>query len=100
MHFEKNGQAYAELMYIPKDYPYYTKAIIDEWPSILEIYEWKKVFGIEVTYCSLKIQKRVNGYSNIKIGQEVTQGKKVMLESPIEFEFVTKEIVLSSKTYR
>jgi DEAD/DEAH box helicase domain-containing protein len=93
LHFEKKGQPYAEIMYIPKDYPYYTKAIIDEWPSILEIYERKKVFGIEVTYCSLKIQKRVVGYSNIEIGQEVAQGKKVMLESPIEFEFVTKGFV-------
>jgi DEAD/DEAH box helicase domain-containing protein len=42
----------------------------------------------------LKIQKRVVGYSNIEIGQEVAQGKKIMLESPIEFEFVTKGFVV------
>jgi DEAD/DEAH box helicase domain-containing protein len=50
----------------------------------------KKVFGIEVKYCSLKILKRILGYSNIEIGQEAAQGKKVMLEDPLEFEFLTK----------
>ncbi len=84
---------YAELMSIPADYPYYTKAMVDEWPSIIEIYEQKMVFGIEVKYCSLKIQKKVVGYSNIEIGQEVTQGKKIMFLEPIEFEFITKGFV-------
>jgi DEAD/DEAH box helicase domain-containing protein len=41
----------------------------------------------------LKIQKRVLGYSNIEIGQEVAKGTKVMLENPIEFEFITKGLV-------
>jgi len=95
LHFEpgKNSQPYAELMVIPSDYPYYTKALTDEWPSILETYEKKRVFGIEVAYCSLKIKKQVLGYANIEIGQEVSQGKKVMLEKPLEFEFVTKGFV-------
>jgi DEAD/DEAH box helicase domain-containing protein len=68
-------------------------AMVDEWPSIIEIYEQKMVFGIEVKYCSLKIQKKVVGYSNIEIGQEVTQGKKIMFLEPIEFEFITKGFV-------
>lgn len=93
LHFEPNGQPYAELIPIPSDYPYYTKALTDEWPSILEIYEKKAVFGVEVAYCSLKIQKRVLGYANIEIGQEVAQGKKVMLDEPLEYEFVTKGFV-------
>nr|MDQ6863365.1 DUF1998 domain-containing protein [Thermoproteota archaeon] len=84
---------YAELMSIPADYQYYTRAMVDEWPSIIEIYEQKKVFGIEVKYCSLKIQKKVVGYANIEIGQEMTQGKKVMFSEPIEFEFITKGFV-------
>jgi DEAD/DEAH box helicase domain-containing protein len=92
-HFEPNSQPYAELAVIPSDYPYYTKALTDEWPSILETYEKKAVFGIEVAYCALKIQKRVLGYANIEIGGEVAQGKKVMLEKPLEFEFVTKGFV-------
>lgn len=93
LHFEPNGQPYAELAMIPFDYPYYTRALTDEWPSILEVYEKKVVFGAEVQYCALKIQKRVLGYTNIEIGQEVTQGKKVLLDEPLEYEFVTKGFV-------
>jgi DEAD/DEAH box helicase domain-containing protein len=78
---------------IPSDYPYYTKALTDEWPSILEVYEKKIAFGVEVAYCSLKIQKRVLGYANIEIGGEVAQGNKVMLDKPLEYEFVTKGFV-------
>jgi DEAD/DEAH box helicase domain-containing protein len=95
LHFDrsKGGQPYAELEQIPSDYPYYTKPLTDEWPSILETYEKRKIFGIQVAYCSLKIKKQVMGYANIEIGQEVAQGKKVMLEKPIEYEFVTKGFV-------
>ena len=84
---------YAELISIPTDYPYYTRAMVGEWPNIIEIYEQKVVFGIEVKYCSLKIQKKVMGYTNIEIGQEVTQGRKIMFSEPIEFEFITKGFV-------
>jgi DEAD/DEAH box helicase domain-containing protein len=93
LHFELNSQPYAELASIPYDYPYYTKALTDEWPSILQIYDRKDVFGVEVAYCTLKIQKRVLGYSNIEIGQEVAQGKKLMLDKPLEYEFLTKGFV-------
>jgi DEAD/DEAH box helicase domain-containing protein len=67
--------------------------VISEWPSIIDTYEHKRVFGIEVKFCSLKIQKRVLGYSNIEIGQDFAKGTKVMLENPIEFEFITKGFV-------
>jgi DEAD/DEAH box helicase domain-containing protein len=90
LHFQPGSQPYAELAPIPSDYPYYTKALTDEWPSILETYEKKTVFGIEAAYCSLKIQKRVLGYANIEIGHEAAQGVKVMLDKPLEYEFVTK----------
>lgn len=93
LHFEPERQPFAELAPIPSDYPYYTKALTEEWPSILETYEKKVVFGIEVAYCSLKIRKQVLGYTNIEIGQEVAQGKKVFLEKPLEYEFVTKGFV-------
>jgi DEAD/DEAH box helicase domain-containing protein len=93
LHFESNSQPYADLLSIPSDYPYYTKALTDDWPSILEIYEKKVVFGVEVAYCALKIQKRVMGYVNVEIGQEVAQGKKVMLDKPLEYEFVSKGFV-------
>lgn len=88
--------AYAELKSIPNDYPYYTKASVSEWPTILGTYEEKKSHGLQVMYCSLKIQKKVSGYSNIEIGKEALQGTKVLLDTAIEFEFVTKGLVFKS----
>jgi DEAD/DEAH box helicase domain-containing protein len=95
LHFNSKSErrSYAELTRIPDDYPYYTKAVVDELPIILSTYEHKRAIGIEVKYCSLKIQKRVLGYSNIEIGQEVVKGTKVMFEDPVEFQFVTKGLV-------
>jgi DEAD/DEAH box helicase domain-containing protein len=91
---QKSGrQAYANLEQIPSDYPYYTKALTDEWPSVTEIHERKKVLGIEAAYCSLRILKRVLGYSNMEIGHDITQGKKTVFDSPIEYEFDTKGFV-------
>jgi DEAD/DEAH box helicase domain-containing protein len=83
----------SEIMAIPQDYPYYTKALTDEWPNIDEVYDTKRVFGVQVFYCSLHIHKRVTGYANIAIGSDVAQGKKVMLEEPFEYDFVTKGLV-------
>ncbi len=93
LHFDKDRPPFAELEPLPSDYPYYTKALTDEWPSIIEVYERNKVFGVEVDYCSLKIDKKVLGYANIEIGQEVVQGKKVLFEKPLEFAFNTKGFV-------
>ena len=87
---EKN---YAKLEKIPKDYPYYTKALTEEWPTIETIYERRSVYGMEVAFCKLHIKKQVYGYVNIELGQEVTQGEKVLLEEPLEYDFVTKGIV-------
>ena len=88
--------AYAELKSIPNDYPYYTKASVSEWPSILDTHEEKKSYGLQVMYCSLKIQKKVSGYSNIEIGKDALQGTKVLLDTAIEFEFITKGLVFKS----
>lgn len=93
LHFERGSQPYAEVLPIPNDYPYYTRALTDEWPSILQRYEEKFVFGTKVEYCALNIQKRVIGFSNIEIGQEVPQGKKFMLDKPLKYEFVTRGFV-------
>ena len=95
LHFNSKSErrSYAELTRIPDDYPYYTKAVVEELPIILSTYEHKRAIGIEVKYCSLKIQKRVVGYSNIEIRQEVAKGTKVMFEDPVEFQFVTKGLV-------
>ena len=87
---EKN---YAKLERIPRDYPYYTKALTEEWPTIEKIFEKRNAFGIEVAFCKLHIQNRVYGYANIEFGQEVIQGKKVLLDRPLDYDFITKGIV-------
>ena len=84
---------YAKLERIPRDYPYYTKSLTEEWPTIETIFEKRKVFGLEVAFCKLHIQKKVYGYVNIELGQEITQGQKVLLDYPLEYDFVTKGIV-------
>jgi len=87
---EKN---YAKLERIPRDYPYYTKALTEEWPTIEKIFEKRKVFGVEVAFCKLHIQKTVYGYANIEFGQEVIQGQKVLLDKKLDYDFITKGIV-------
>jgi DEAD/DEAH box helicase domain-containing protein len=87
---------YAKLEYLPRDYPYYTKALTEEWPTIEIVYEKRKANGIEVAFCKLHIQKRVYGYVNIELGYEVTQGQRVLLERPLDYDFITKGIVFKS----
>jgi len=84
---------YAKIERIPKDYPYYTKALTEEWPTIETTYEKRTANGIEVAFCKLHIKKQVYGYVNIELGHEVTQGEKVLLEEPLEYDFITKGIV-------
>ena len=86
----------AKLEYLPIDYPYYTKALTEEWPTIETIFEKRHANGIEVAFCKLHIQKRVYGYVNLEIGQEVAQGQKVVLERPLDYDFVTKGIVFKA----
>lgn len=87
---EKN---YAKIERIPRDYPYYTKALTEEWPTIETVFEKREASGVEVAFCKLHIEKKVYGYVNIELGQEVTQGEKVLLDTPLEYDFVTKGIV-------
>ena len=87
---EKN---FAKIERIPKDYPYYTKSLTEEWPTIETVFEKRNAGGIEVAFCKLHIEKKVYGYVNIELGQEVTQGEKVMLDTPLEYDFITKGIV-------
>lgn len=87
---------YAKLEYLPRDYPYYTRALTEEWPTIETVYEKRKANGVEVAFCKLHIQKRVYGYVNIELGYEVTQGQRVLLERPLDYDFVTKGIVFKA----
>ena len=91
--FDYPKKKYAKIEGIPKDYPYYTKALTEEWPTIETVLEKRNVFGIEVAFCNLHIKKQVYGYANIELGQEVTQGEKVLLEKTLEYDFITKGIV-------
>jgi len=84
---------FAKLERISRDYPYYTKALTEEWPTIETVFEKRKVYGVEVAFCKLHIQKKVYGYVNIELGQEITQGQKVLLDTPLEYDFITKGIV-------
>lgn len=92
--FDYPKKQYAKVVPVPKNYPYYTKALTEEWPTIETVYESRKAFGIEVCFCKLHIQKRVYGYANIEIGQETAQGQKITLEKPLEYDFVTKGIAM------
>ena len=87
---EKN---YAKIEKIPRDYPYYTKSLTEEWPTIETMFERRVANGVEVAFCKLHIEKKVYGYVNIELGQDVTQGEKVLLDTPLEYDFVTKGIV-------
>ena len=91
LHYPKKN--YAKIERIPKDYPYYTKSLTEEWPTIETIFEKRNAVGIEIAFCKLHIEKKVYGYVNIELGQEVTQGEKVMLDTPLEYDFITKGIV-------
>ncbi len=84
---------FARLERISRDYPYYTKALTEEWPTIETIFEKRKAYGVEIAFCKLHIQKKVYGYVNIELGQEITQGQKVLLDTPLEYDFITKGIV-------
>lgn len=90
--FDYPKNEYVRLERIQRDYPYYTKALTEEWPTIEEIYEKRTVYGMEVAFCRLHIQKSVYGYANIELGQDVSQGKRVQLEKPLEYDFITKGI--------
>ena len=83
----------ARLERISRDYPYYTKSLTEEWPTIETVFEKRIANGVEVAFCKLHIQKKVYGYVNIELGQETTQGEKIMLDTPLEYDFVTKGIV-------
>ena len=91
--FDYPKNKHAKLEKIPKDYPYYTKSLTEEWPTIETVFEKRSANGVEVAFCKLHIQKKVYGYVNIELGQEITQGEKVLLESPLEYDFITKGIV-------
>jgi len=87
------GRNRAVLESIPMDYPHYTRALTEEWPTVEATYEKRSAYGTEVAFCRLRIEKRVYGYARIGLGQEAAQGERVRLDEPLEYDFVTKGIV-------
>ena len=56
----------ARLERISRDYPYYTKSLTEEWPTIETVFEKRIANGVEVAFCKLHIKKKVFGYVNIE----------------------------------
>ncbi|MCP8308843.1 MAG: DEAD/DEAH box helicase [archaeon] len=90
--FEK-GAGEAKVERLPINYPYYTRPLMEDRPSILKIMDKKLIMNIEIAYCELLIEKKVIGYVNFEIGSEGVKGQKVFLEEPVEYKFKTKGIV-------
>ncbi len=87
----------AEVERLPASYPYYTRSLKEEWPSIRQVYFKKRVKGLEVAYCDLLIQRKVAGYTYIEIGSEAAGGgERVMLKEPLKYAFRTKGIVFKA----
>ncbi len=90
---QESERNFADIDKIPINYPYYTKSIMEEYPEVIESFEEKEIFGIKLRYCSLNIFKKVLGYSNIEIGKEINQGKKVFFSQPITYNYTTKGFI-------
>jgi len=90
--FEK-GIGEVKVERLPINYPYYTKPLMEDRPSILKILDKKQIVNIEVAYCESLIEKKVIGYVNFEIGSEGVKGQKVFLDKPVEYKFQTKGIV-------
>ncbi|MEM2855906.1 MAG: DEAD/DEAH box helicase [Candidatus Nitrosocaldaceae archaeon] len=82
----------AHISLLPKDHPYYTRALSVEWPSVMENYDRRYVYGMEVSYSLLHIKKSILGYMNIEISSDVVKDHKVMIDE-VSYDFVTKGLV-------
>lgn len=91
--FEHPKKNYAKLEKIPMDYPHYTRALTNEWPTIETIFEQRRANGVEIAFCRLHIAKKVKGYVNIELGSDITNGERTLFDQPLEYDFITKGIV-------
>ena len=108
--FDYPARQYAEIEELPRNHPYYTRALTYENPYIEEIMERRTVNGIEVAFCRLRIQKFVTGYVrkswtnlgdsdssylNDGLGDDAdSEGSDpgVALDRPLEYTYVTKGV--------
>jgi len=85
----------ANVEKLPRDHPYYTKSLGTVIPTVTKINETRQVYGLNVTFCDLKIKKVVYGYIQNKIGEK-GRGEQILLETPIEYEYETKGFVFKA----
>lgn len=113
--FDYPKRQHAVIEELPRDHPYYTRALTSEYPRIEEVMEKRMVNGIETAFCRLSIKKTVTGYVKIKwtgSGPDGAGGRhgdedgvgfdpdgveaapdSVELDRPLEYTYVTKGIV-------
>ena len=83
----------AQLKRIPRDYPYYTRAITSEHPTIRDIVDRRTAYGIDIALCRLHIQKTVSGYVNMKLGNVAAPVNSVWFNAPYKYDFDTMGVV-------
>lgn len=86
----------AEVEQLPLSYPYYTRPLKEEWPTINKIFFKKKIMQTEVAYCELTIKRKIIGYTNINIGAESLRGEKILLDEPFQYSFITKGLIFQA----
>ena len=112
--FDYPKRQHAVIGELPRDHPYYTRALTSEYPGIEEVVEKRMVNGIETAFCRLRIKKTVTGYvkinwtdigrdgaggrygdeDGVRIGSDVAAAPDpVKLDRPLEYTYVTKGIV-------
>ncbi|MCE2498420.1 MAG: DEAD/DEAH box helicase [Nitrosopumilaceae archaeon] len=112
--FDYPKRQHAVTEELPRNHPYYTRALTSEYPGIEEVVERRMVNDIETAFCRLSIKKTVTGYVKInwtdsglggsggRHGDEDSVGidpdgvaapDSVELDRPLEYTYVTKGIV-------
>jgi DEAD/DEAH box helicase domain-containing protein len=92
----RGGRGTASVEPLPAAYPFFTQALLEEWPTIERVYETKRVHGLEVGYCALSIEKRVVGYLNRDLHRETQAAARVMLTEPLAYAFRTKGLAFTA----
>lgn len=86
----------AEVERLPNNFPYYTRPLKEEWPTIKKIFFKKKIMQTEIAYCELIIERKIIGYTKIKIDKESSKGEKILLDESIHYSFKTKGLIFKA----
>ena len=92
-HFDfKKGLGIAELERVPQDLPYKTEALRIAEPEMVDILDRRRVYGVQVLYCKLRIREIVEGYLLRNIYTNEVEEKRI-LDKPMGYSFETLGIV-------